>query len=147
MDPMTEQPDLSPLTETEQEWVSARRDFAAQEGVDHLDLDAVSAYYDRLVARAGAADVDPDELGVHLDVVVVLLGEHLGARHGMQWVTLKDDEGSELGLRDHLSDAVIFPHSVVGESWNHGATGWMGEYVDWLGTQLQEIRAKARAED
>ena len=94
------------------------------------------------VARSEAEEVDPEELGVLLDVVVVLLGEHLGARHGLQWVTVRDAEGTELGLRDHLSDAVVLPHEVVGENWNHDRTGWMGEYVDWFGEQLQELRAR-----
>jgi len=146
MEAMTDQPEMSPLTEPEREWVRVRRDFAAQEGVDHLDLDAVAAYYDAVLARsqAEAEELDPEELAVLLDVVAVLLGEHLGARHGMQWVTVADEEGPALALRDTLSDAVVFPQPVVGQSWNHQATGeWMGEYVDWLGEQLQQIRADA----
>ena len=122
---MTDQPEMSPLTEPEREWVRVRRDFAAQEGVDHLDLDAVAAYYDAVLARsqAEAEELDPEELAVLLDVVAVLLGEHLGARHGMQWVTVADEEGPALALRDTLSDAVVFPQPVVGQSWNHQATG------------------------
>ena len=126
---MTDQPEMSPLTEPEREWVRVRRDFAAQEGVDHLDLDAVAAYYDAVLARsqAEADELDPEELAVLLDVVAVLLGEHLGARHGMQWVTVADEEGPALALRDTLSDAVVFPQPVVGQSWNEQATGeWMG---------------------
>ena len=143
---MTDQPEMSPLTEPEQEWVRVRRDFAAQEGVDHLSLDAVGAYYDAVLTRSQgeAGELDPEELAVLLDVVAVLLGEHLGARHGMQWVTVADEEGPALALRDTLSDAVVFPQPVVGQSWNHQATGeWMGQYVDWLGEQLQQIRADA----
>jgi len=142
---MSEQPQTTPLTDPEQEWVRARRDFAAQEGVDHLELDDVEAYYDRLVARSAAEEVDPVELGVLLEVVVVLLGEHLGARHGMRWVTVAGESGPELGLQDTLSDAAIFPHAVVGERWNRGETGWMAGYVEWLGGQLQEHRAQTRA--
>lgn len=58
---MTDQPEMSPLTEPEREWVRVRRDFAAQEGVDHLDLDAVAAYYDAVLARsqAEAEELDP----------------------------------------------------------------------------------------
>ena len=95
-------------------------------------------------SQAEADELDPEELAVLLDVVAVLLGEHLGARHGMQWVTVADEEGPALALRDTLSDAVVFPQPVVGQSWNHQATGeWMGGYVDWLGEQLQQIRADA----
>lgn len=136
---MTE-PTITPLTPDEQQWVTARRDFAAQEGVDHLDLDAVDAYSSRLVARSRAEDVDPEELEVLLEVAAVLLGEHLGARHGLQWVTVTDDAGTDLGLRDHLSDAVVFPLSEVGTRWNAGETGWMPGYVDELGARLQELR-------
>lgn len=144
---MTEQPEMHPLSELEQEWVRVRREFAAQEGVDHLDLDAVAAYYDGVLARSvsEAEALDPDELEVLLDVVAVLLGEHLGARHGMQWVTVSDDEGPALALRDTLSDAVVFPQPAVGQAWNEQVTGaWLGEYVDWLGEQLQGIRAGDR---
>lgn len=143
---MTEQPEMQPLSEPEQEWVRVRREFAAQAGVDHLDLDAVAAYYDGVLARSHheAEEMDPAELAVLLDVVAVLLGEHLGARHGMQWVTVSDEEGPALALRDTLSDAVVFPQPVVGQSWNEQRTGaWMGGYVDWLGEQLQGIRADA----
>ena len=79
---MTDQPEMSPLTEPEREWVRVRRDFAAQEGVDHLDLDAVAAYYDAVLARSQAEDeeLDPEELAVLLDVVAVLLGEHIAQR-------------------------------------------------------------------
>lgn len=145
MDGMTDQPQMTPLTEAEQEWVRIRRDFAAQEGVDHLDLDTVDAYADRLLARSRAEDVDPQELEVLLEVVAVLLGEHLGARHGMAWMNVRDDHGSDLGLRDPLSDAVVFPQSVVAERWNAAEAGWLPGYVDWLSGRLQELRAETRA--
>ncbi|MFP3472820.1 DUF3806 domain-containing protein, partial [Micrococcus sp. SIMBA_144] len=55
-----------------------------------------------------------------------------------------DEEGPALALRDTLSDAVVVPRPVVGQSWNDQATGeWMGGYVDWLGGQLQQMRADA----
>ncbi len=63
----------------------------------------------------------------------------------MQWVTVSDDEGPALALRDTLSDAVVFPQPAVGQAWNEQVTGaWLGEYVDWLGEQLQGIRAGDR---
>lgn len=139
---MTDQPEMSPLTEPEREWVRVRRDFAAQEGVDHLDLDAVAAYYDAVLARsqAEAEELDPEELAVLLDVVAVLLGEHLGARHGMQWVTVADEEGPALALRDTLSDAVVFPQPVVGQSWNHQATG-----SGWASTSTGSASSSSRS--
>ncbi|WP_248123945.1 DUF3806 domain-containing protein [Micrococcus lacusdianchii] len=143
---MTDAPQLSPLTEPEQQWVDVRRAYAEQEGVGHLDLDAVEAFYDGLVSRSEAEEVDPEELGALLDVVAVLLGEHLGARHGLQWVSVREEHGTDLGLRDPLSDAVVFPHAVVGAHWNEGTTGWMGGHVDALGEQLQEIRAQRAAD-
>ncbi|MDY6054648.1 DUF3806 domain-containing protein [Micrococcus sp.] len=144
---MSEVMQVTPLGGPEQQWISDRRAYAAQEGVDHLDLDAVSAYQDALMARAdGPEPVDPEELGVLLEVVAVLLGEHLGARHGMQWVVVRDDDGADLGLRDPLSDAVVFPQAVVAERWNAAEPGWIPPYVDWLGAQLPELRAQVRAQ-
>ena len=63
---MTDQPEMSPLTEPEREWVRVRRDFAAQEGVDHLDLDAVAAYYDAVLARY--PDLLDEEYGLYFKV-------------------------------------------------------------------------------
>lgn len=144
---MSEQPRITPLSEPEQEWVDARRAFAAQQGVDHLDRDAVVGFYDGLLATARSEEMDPDELGVLLDVVAVLIGEHLGARHGLQWVIVADEQGTDLGLRDPLSDAVVFPQSSVGQSWNDALTGdWIHGYVEWLDGQLPRLRAQARAE-
>ena len=88
----------------------------------------------------------PDELGVLLEVAAVLLGEHLGARHGLAWVSVTDDDGTDLGLRDPLSDAVVFPLSEVGARWNADEAGWMPGYVDALGDQLQEVRAQRAAD-
>ena len=137
---------ISPLTEPEQQWVDVRRAYAAQEGVDHLDLDQVDGWHGRLIARSRSEDVDPDELGVLLEVAAVLLGEHLGARHGLAWVSVTDDDGTDLGLRDPLSDAVVFPLSEVGARWNADEAGWMPGYVDALGEQLQEVRAQRAAD-
>lgn len=141
---MSEQ-QIRPLTAAEQEWVAVRRDFAAQEGTGHLDLDVVDAYHGRLLARSRSEDVDPDELGVLLDVVAVLLGEHLGARHGLAWVAVTEGDATDLGLRDPLSDAVVFPQSVVAQHWNDGDAHWIPGYVDWLGAQLAPLREERRA--
>lgn len=140
------QQQISPLTAPEQQWADVRRAYAAQEGVDHLDLDQVDAWHGRLLARSRSEDVDPDELGVLLEVTAVLLGEHLGARHGLAWVSVTDDDGTDLGLRDPLSDAVVFPLSEVGARWNADEAGWMPAYVDALGAQLQEVRAQRAAD-
>ncbi|OFR88064.1 hypothetical protein HMPREF2863_01320 [Micrococcus sp. HMSC067E09] len=133
---------VAPLTDAEEQWVQDRLGFARQEGVDHLELDQVSAYADRQLAAVQAGELEPEVASVMLDVVAVLIGEHLGAAHGLQWVTVKDDDGTHLGLRDPFSSAVLFPQSTVGTHWNEGATGWVPEFVEWFGGQVRQVRGQ-----
>ena len=133
---------VAPLAEAEEQWVQDRLGFARQDGVDHLEPDQVSAYADRQLAAVQAGELEPEVASVMLDVVAVLLGEHLGAAHGLQWVTVRDDDGTHLGLRDPFSSAVVFPQSTVGTHWNDGATGWVPQFVEWFGGQVRQVRGQ-----
>ena len=136
------QQDITELSEAEEQWIAERLAFARQDGVDHLDVDAVSAFSDRQLAAFRNEELSPEEGGVMADVTAVLLGEHLGAKLGLKWVIVQDAQGTDLGMRDTLSSAVIFPQSTVGKQWNEATTGWVPHYVEWLTAQLKDIRTQ-----
>ena len=121
-------PDIEPLTEDEAEWVRSTIAGLEEQGVERYDIDDLGRHYDELLTgwlRLREADrPDPDRI---ITQIGLAYGQLIVNHAGLEWGVANGPRGVEIALHRPATPGrvVIYPTSVVSESWAAEQTGML----------------------
>lgn len=120
-------PDSEPITPVEQARIDAALARFAEVGGEVDILASIEEYYDRAATQDGG--LDPEEA---VEVIGLVVGEHL-VRHGdMDWALISDAFGTDLGVTARGRALSVIPSTIVATRWIAGERSWIPGVVGHL---------------
>ena len=80
-----------------------------------------------------------------INAVGVVVGEHLVAELGLQWVLATDEYGTELAVHGEPNNVLVFPANLVGKRFERRATGFIASLLTQMCEHVRTLRAGERA--
>ena len=123
-----QRPGSDPIGAEDRARIDAALARFAEVGGDVDDLASVGSHFDRAVTGDASA-LGADEA---VDVLGLVVGEHL-VRHGrMDWRIISDAFGTDLGVSARRRDLSVIPPTIVATRWINRETGWVPGVVGHL---------------
>jgi hypothetical protein len=119
--------EFSELTLAETAWLDDLLAGLRRDGVDPLDLDALTRYYDDNYAAWLASGRQSPDPNLIINRVGAGLGECLRSRLPLQWVVVTDQWGTDLAVHGHPGNVVMTPMTMIGKRWSDGETGFVAD--------------------
>ena len=138
-DPVADSPQISPLSDEEQEWLTQRLTSAQEAGLlaDPQALaDSFDASREEFLARPEHERGDAAKL---VNIYSVAFGEHFSRAYGLQWCVLESGGTAEIGLVDATTGTVLIPLATVSRRWEDADQRPMADLI----TQTQASLASA----
>ena len=123
-----QRPASEPIGPEQQQRIDAALARFAEVGGDVDDLASIADHFDRAVAGDGAG-LAGDET---VEVIGLVIGEHL-VRHGrMDWRIISDAFGTDLGVSARRRELSVIPPTIVATRWINREAGWIPGVVGHL---------------
>jgi hypothetical protein len=129
---MSVEPPYSELSPSEREWLDAHVVRAREMGLDPGSQDSISEFFDTSLDAVVRGEQPPDIANNVVNIVAVLLGEHLCSSTGLRWAIMNDEQGADLCVFDPATSWTLFPQSSVAKRWESGETEWVEPFCRWV---------------
>lgn len=133
---MERAPEYAPLTEAERNWLDAHLRYAGEIGLVPDDIPSISAFFDSSLHGVRSGEQSPEDANAVINIVGVLLGEHICATTSLNWAIVTDEFGTDLCVHDPETSWVFFPQSSAAKRWEAGETDWVQPFVAWVHGQV-----------
>ncbi|WP_193610220.1 DUF3806 domain-containing protein [Nocardioides lijunqiniae] len=133
---MSTAPDYTPLSDGEQQWIAGHVEYGRTLGIEVSDPRSISQFFDSSFRAIESGEQSPEDANAVVNIVAVLLGEHLCDASNLTWSIVTDEFGTDLCVRGPDTSKVFFPQSSVAKRWEAGETGWVLPFVSWVNEQV-----------
>lgn len=102
---MANSPEYAPLSAAEHEWIAAHVAHGRALGADPADASAIGELFDSSVATIADGRQPAADANTIVNVVAVLLGEHLRGTAGLDWAIITDERTDMTDIRITRNEA------------------------------------------
>ena len=131
-------PEYSPLSGSERQWIDGHVEYARTLRLDPSDVRTIGEFFDSSLAAISSGEQSPEDANAVVNVVAVLLGEHLCQTANLVWAIVTDEFGTDLCVRSPETSWVFFPQSAVAKRWEAGEANWVTPFMAWVKQQVSE---------
>jgi len=128
---MAKQATYSELSSSEREWLDAHIEAAREDGLGPQSQSAIGEFFDSSLDAVVRGEQPPETANNVVNLVAVLLGEHLCSTTDLRWAIMTDEQGADLCIHDPATSWTLFPQSSVAKRWESGETGWVEPFCQW----------------
>ncbi len=86
---------------------------------------------------------DPNHI---INAVGMVIGEHLIAELGLQWVLATDEYGTELAVHGEPNNVLVFPANLVGMRFESRTTDFIAPLLQQMCEHVRALRCRGQAE-
>lgn len=134
---MERAPEYGPLTKSERDWLDAHVRYAEELGLTTNDVQSISDFFDSSLRAVHSGEQSTEDANAVVNIVGVLLGEHICATTSLDWAIVTDEFGTDLCVHDPETSWVFFPQSSAAKRWEAGETEWVQPFVAWVHGQVE----------
>lgn len=124
-------PQYSELNDEERAWIAEQVSRAEVLGARPEDPASIAVVFDGALAATVAGVQPPEAENEIVNLVGVLLGEHLRAACDLEWRIVEDETGTDLCLVRPGTTWTLLPQATVAERWESREAGWLEAYCAW----------------
>lgn len=135
---MADSPEYASLSEGENQWIAAHVAYGRNFGLDPSNVPAISNFFDSSLAGIKSGEQSAEDANAVINIVAVLLGEHICATSNLGWAIVSDEFGTDLCVRSLETSWVFFPQSSVTKRWEASETNWVVPFLAWVKEQVSE---------
>ena len=128
---MNATPQYSALSDGEKKWIAAHLEYGRSIGLNPVDARAIGEFFDSSLRAIEHGEQSPEDANAVINIVAVLLGEHICTSSKLRWAIITDELGSDLCVHDPATSWVFFPQSSVAKRWEAKELGWVQPFVAW----------------
>ncbi len=141
-------PRIEPLGDAERKWIDAHlriaRSFVA--GYARVEIEPLPPAEALDAAwSAWLPDWERHDPNNIINAVGVVIGEHLIAALGLQWVLATDEYGTELAVHGEPNNVLVFPANVVAKRFESRTTGFIAPLLEKMCEDVRRLRAEDRS--
>jgi hypothetical protein len=133
-------PTYAALTDSERQWIAAHVEYGRTLGLDAANALAISEFFDLSLLAVKSGEQSQEDANAVINVVAVLLGEHICATSTLRWAIVTDEFGTDLCLCSPETSWVFFPQSSVAKRWEETETEWVVPFLAWVQENVSEER-------
>lgn len=137
---MVPAPTYAALTDSENQWIAAHVEYGRTLGLEAANPVSISEFFDSSVLAVQSGEQSREDANAVINVVAVLLGEHIRATSTLNWTIVTDEFGTDLCLSSPETSWVFFPQSSVAKRWEETQTGWVVPFLAWVQENVGEKR-------
>ena len=136
---MPADPQYAPLTDGEEQWVAAHARYGRDLGADPTDVASIEEFFDAQLAANAEGRLAPEDANAIINVIAVLLGEHLRMTANVDWAIVTDEFGTDLCVYRPENQWTFFPQSSVAKRWETKESGWIRSFAAWAAERTRDI--------